>query len=101
MLRRGAAGAGLEEAAAAHQRHDGEHLGAGAEFEDGIEVGVEVTQDIAGDRYGVLAGACAFYGQSGGLVDRQKADIQAAGVVPGQVGIDLFPDFYMVGTVLV
>ncbi len=55
VLGRGAAGAGFEQAAAVHQRDDGEHLGAGADFEDGEEVGEVVAQDIAGDRDGVLA----------------------------------------------
>ena len=56
VLGRGAAGAGLEEAAAVQQRHDGEHLGAGADLEDREEVGEVVAQDVAGDGDGVLAG---------------------------------------------
>ena len=55
VLGRRAAGAGLEEAAAVHQRDDREHLGAGAELEDREQVGVVVAQHVAGDRDGVLA----------------------------------------------
>jgi len=49
VLRRGAAGAGFEEAAAVHERDDGEHLGAGADLEDREEVGEVVAEDVAGD----------------------------------------------------
>ena len=38
VFRRGAAGTRFEESAAIHQRHDGKHLGAGAEFEDREQV---------------------------------------------------------------
>mmetsp|Transcript_9903 Transcript_9903/g.31815 ORF Transcript_9903/g.31815 Transcript_9903/m.31815 type:complete len:258 (-) Transcript_9903:2034-2807(-) len=53
VLGRRAAGAGLEEAAAGEERDDGEHLGRGAELEDGEEVGEVVAEDVARDGYGV------------------------------------------------
>jgi hypothetical protein len=62
-----AAGAGLEEATAVHERDDGEHLGARAELEDGEEVGVVVTQDVAGHRDGVLALADPLDGELRGV----------------------------------
>ena len=57
VLGRRTAGAGLEQAAAVHQRHDREHLGAGAQLEDREQVGQVVAQHVAGDRDRVLA-AC-------------------------------------------
>ena len=55
VLRRGTAGPGFEESAPVHQRDDGQHLRAGADFEDGEKVGQVVAQDVAGHRNGVLA----------------------------------------------
>jgi len=43
VLRGGAAGAGLEEAAACHEGNYRQHLGGGAQLEDGEEVRVVVT----------------------------------------------------------
>ncbi len=39
MLRSGTARTGFKEAAAVHERNDGEHLGAGANFENREEIG--------------------------------------------------------------
>ena len=60
VLGRRTAGAGLEEPAAVHERHDREHLGAGAELHDREQVGEVVTQHVAGDRDGVLAATDAL-----------------------------------------
>ena len=54
MLGRRTARAGLEHAAAVHQRHDGQHFRAGAQFQDGEEVGEIVAQHIAGNGNGVF-----------------------------------------------
>ena len=54
VLGRGAARAGLEQAAAVQERNDGQHLGAGAELEDGEKVGEVVAEDVASDADGVL-----------------------------------------------
>ena len=53
MFRGRAASTGFEESTAVHQRDDGEHLGAGADLEDGKKVGVIVAEDIAGDGDGI------------------------------------------------
>ena len=63
VLGRGAAGAGLEQAAAVDQRDDREHLGRGAELEDREQVGVVVAQHVAGHRDGVQALADALDGE--------------------------------------
>ena len=55
VLGRRAAGAGLEQPAAVHQRDDRLHLGARAELEDREQVGQVVAQHVAGDRDRVLA----------------------------------------------
>ena len=60
VLRGRAAGARLEQAAAVHERHDREHLGAGAELEDREQVGEVVAEHVAGDRDRVLAAADAL-----------------------------------------
>ena len=69
VLGRRAAGAGLEQAAAVHQRHDRQHLRAGAELEDREQVGQVVAQHVAGDRDRVLAGAGALEREAGRLGD--------------------------------
>ena len=56
MLRRRAARARLEQAAAIHQRDDREHLGTRADFEDGEEVRQVIAKHIARDRDRVVAG---------------------------------------------
>ena len=60
VLGRRTAGTGLEQATAVHERHDREHLGAGAELHDREQVGEVVAQHVAGDRDGVLAPADAL-----------------------------------------
>ena len=54
VLRRRAAGARLEQAAALHQRHDGQHLRARADLQDREEVGEVVAEHVARDRDRVL-----------------------------------------------
>jgi len=73
---RAAAGAGFEEAAASHQGDDGEHFGAGADFQDGEEVGEVVAEDVAGDANCVLAGAEAGEGGAAGVGGRHDAEVE-------------------------
>ena len=75
VLGRGAAGAGLEQAAAVHQRDDREHLGAGAQLQDREQVGQVVAQHVAGDRDGVLAAADALQRERGRLDRRHDLDL--------------------------
>ena len=89
MLRRGSAGAGLEQPAAVHQRNDRKHLRARADFEDREKVGEIVAEDIARDGNGVLAFDNALKAQAASLGGRQDADVEAGGVVILQVGFDL------------
>ena len=77
VLGRRAAGAGLEQPAAVHQRHDREHLRARAELEDREQVGEVVAQHVAGDRDRVLAALGALEREAGRLGDRQDLDLQA------------------------
>ena len=81
VLGRRAAGAGLEQPAAVHQRHDREHLRARAELEDREQVGQVVAQHVAGDRDRVLAARGALEREAGRLGDRQDLDLQPVGVV--------------------
>ena len=78
VLGRRAAGAGLEEGAAVHERHDGEHLRAGAELEDREQVRVVVAQDVAGHRDRVLAGPHPLQREARGLGDGHDADVEPA-----------------------
>ena len=96
-----AAGAGFEQAAAVHQRHDGQHLGAGSQFQNGEEVGEIVPQHIAGDGDGVLARLGALQGVAGGIRRRHDLDIKAGGVVLGQILFDLLDEFGIVRALLV
>ena len=97
VLGRRAAGSGLEQAAAVDQRHDGEHLGRRAEFEDREQVGQVVTQHVAGDRDGVLAPADPLQREGDGLDRSLDLDVQAVGVVLGQVLLDLGDQVGVVG----
>ena len=101
VLGRRAAGAGLEQPAAVHQRHDREHLGRGAELEDREQVGVVVAQHVAGHRDGVLAAADALERVRRRLGRRHDLDRQAVGVVLGQVLLDLGDQVRVVGAGLV
>ena len=94
-----AAGAGLEHAATVEQGDDREHLGAGAQFQDGEEVGEVVAQDVAGYGDGVLAGPAAGDGGLHGIERGQDADVKAGGVVFGQVLFYLFEQLGVVGAV--
>ena len=97
VLRSGTAGTGLEQAATVHQRHDRQHLGAGAQFHDREQVGQVVTQYVTGHRDGVLAVAGAGQGEFHGFDRRHDADVQVAGVVVLQVGLDLLDHHAVVG----
>ena len=101
VLGRRAAGAGLEEPAALHERDDGEHPGAGAELEDREEIGEVVTEDVAGDRDGVLAAADALEGEPHGVDGLHDADVETAGVVVREVLLDLLDDLGVVATLRV
>ena len=96
-----AAGSGFEEAATVHEGNNGEHLGGGAELEDGEEVGEVVAQDVAGDADGVLAGLEALEGEVGGVDGGEILNFEATGVVVGEVGVDLFDEVGVVGAVFV
>mmetsp|Transcript_151867 Transcript_151867/g.485387 ORF Transcript_151867/g.485387 Transcript_151867/m.485387 type:complete len:567 (-) Transcript_151867:1042-2742(-) len=100
VLGRGAAGAGLEHATAREQRHDGQHLGAGAELQDGEQIREVVAQHVAGDRDGVLALAGAHEGLAHGLLRCQDANVQTSRVVLLQVLLDLRYHIAIVRTLL-
>ena len=101
VLRRGTAGTGLEQPAAVHERDDGKHLRAGAEFEDREQVGEVVAQDVAGDGNGVLAVFEPFEGELGGFRGSENPDVEAAGVVVGEIGLHLADDLRVVRAVFV
>ena len=101
VLGGGAAGAGLEEAAAVHEGNDGEHLGRGADLEDGEEVGEVVAEDVAGDADGVLPLDDALEGEFAGGGGLEDADVEAGGVVVFQIRLDLLEELGVVGAVLV
>mmetsp|Transcript_100192 Transcript_100192/g.251193 ORF Transcript_100192/g.251193 Transcript_100192/m.251193 type:complete len:392 (+) Transcript_100192:75-1250(+) len=98
VLGRGAAGAGLVHAAARQHRHDGEHLGRGAQLQNRPEVGEVVPQHVARDGDGVqsLLGARARHAR--GLQRRHDLDVQAGGVEQGQVLLYLLHEDYVMGT---
>ena len=101
MFRGRAAGAGLEQAAAVEQGHDREHPRAGAQLEDGEQVGQVVTQHVAGHRDGVLAAADALQRELHGLDGRHDADVEVGEIVLVQVDADLRDDLGVVAAVLV
>jgi len=91
--------AGLEEAATGEQRDDGEHLGRGADLQDGEEVGQVVAQHVAGDRDDVLALAHARERVLHGLDRGEDLDLEPLGVVLLQVPLHLGDDLPVVGAV--
>jgi hypothetical protein len=80
---------GLVHAAAGHQRHDGQHLGAGAQLHDREQVGQVVAQDVAGGADGVQAAHHALQRVAHGAHLAHDLDVQAGGVVLVQVHLDL------------
>ena len=101
VLGRRAAGAGLEQPAAVHQRDDREHLRARAQLEDREQVGQVVAQDVAGDRDRVLAVLGPFEREAGRLGDGQDLDLQVVGVRVGERALDLLEDLGVVRAALV
>ncbi len=93
----GAACAGFEEAAAVHEGDDGEHFGGGSDFEDGEEVGEVVAEDISGDGDGIEALGDALEGDEAGLGGWEDGDVEAGGVVVGEVGFYFGDDLCVVG----
>ncbi len=89
VLGRRAAGAGLVQAATGHQRHDRQHLGAGAQFQDREQVGEVVAQDVASRGDGVLPADHPLDRVPHGPHLRHDLDGQALGVVVFQIGLDL------------
>ncbi len=96
MLGRRSAGAGLEQAATGHERHDGQHLRAGTEFHDRKQVSQVITQHIAGDRDRVLAATDAFEREAHRVLRLQDADVEAGKVVILQTALDPRDDLRIV-----
>ena len=96
MLGRRAAGAGLVHSATGHQRHDREHLGAGAQLQDGEQIGEVVAQDVAGHGDGVLAADDPFQRVPHGPHLRHDLDLESLGVVLLEVGLDLLAQLGLV-----
>lgn len=95
------AGAGLVQAAAGHERHDRQHLGAGSELQDREEVGEVVAQDVAGRGDGVEAADDAFEGVPHGADLRHDLDVETLGVVLRKVLVDLLDQLVLVRAVRV
>jgi len=95
--RRGSSGAGLEQPAAVHQRHDRQHLRARPELEDREQVGEVVAEHVAGDRDRVLAGAGALEREPRRVGDIEDLDLDAVGVELLERGPDLAQQLGIVG----
>ena len=96
-----AAGTGLEEAAAFHQRDDREHPGAGPEFENREQVGQIVSQHIAGHGNRIFASANPFQGKPHPGLRLHDANIKTGGVVLRQIAVDFFDYFRVMPSALV
>ena len=101
MLRRRAAGTRFKQSATVHQRYDGQHLGAGTQFQDREQVGQVITQHIAGNRDGVFTLSDPVQRKTCRVHRRHDQDFQAIRIVIGQVFFDLADHFAIVGTVFV
>mmetsp|Transcript_9942 Transcript_9942/g.41730 ORF Transcript_9942/g.41730 Transcript_9942/m.41730 type:complete len:581 (+) Transcript_9942:2473-4215(+) len=98
VLRRGAAGARLEQPATREQGHDGEHLCGRAQLDDREQVGEVIAEHVAGDAHGILPGARAGHGvldrRDGGhdvhqLLAVRERRRERLGVVRGEVAANL------------
>ena len=96
-----AAGTGLEQAAAVHERHDRQHLRGGAQFQDGEQVREVVAQHVAGHRDGVLAAADPVDGELGGRHGGEDADVQPVRVLLREVRVHLLDQVAVVRAGLV
>src|SRR5699024_2137714 len=101
VLRRGTTGTGFKQATAVNQRNDGEHLGAGTQFQNGEQVGVVVTQHVTGYRDRVFAFTHALQGELGGRFRSHDLNLQVSGVVFGQVLVHLRDQVRVVGPVFI
>ena len=81
VLGRRPARARLVHSAAGHQRHDRQHLGAGAQLQDREQVGEVVAQDVSGRGDGVLPADHPLQRVPHGPHLRHDLDVQALGVV--------------------
>ena len=101
VLGRRPAGAGLEQAAAVHQRHDREHLRARPELEDREQVGQVVAQHVAGHRDRVLARAGALEREPGRGRHIENLDLEPVGVELSSAGPHLRQQLRVVSAGLV
>ena len=92
---------GFVHTAAGHQRHDGQHLGAGAQLQDREQVGEVVAQDVAGRGDGIQPADHALQRVPHRAHLRHDLDVEALGVVILQVGLDLLDQLVLVRTVRV
>src|SRR5699024_2868071 len=101
VLRSRATSTGLKQTAASHQRNNREHLCGSAKFQNWEQVGVVVTQNVTGDRDGVLATTDALNGNLGCLDWGKDLNVQALGVVVAQVLVDQVDEVAVVCTLRV
>ncbi len=101
VLGGGAAGAGLEQPTAVHQRHDGQHPGTRPQFQNREQIGQIVTQDVAGCGNRVFAPADPFQRKPHPVLGLHDPHVQAGRIVLGQVGVQLLDDFRIVASTLV
>ena len=92
---------GFVHAAARHQRHDGQHLGTGAQLHDRKQIGEVVAQNVASHRDGVESTHHALQRVTHGAHLRHDLDVQPLGVVVLQVGLYLLDQLVFVRTVRV
>ena len=96
-----AAGTRFKKAATVHQRHDGQHLGRGADFQDRIEVRQVVAQHVAGDGDGVEALGNPLRRVAGCIARGHDLQVEARRVMLRQIGFHLLDQLGIVGAVLV
>ena len=89
MLRGRTTCTGLEEATTGNQWDHRKHLGACAELQDWEEVGEVVAEDVAGHRDCVFPFSNTLEGKSCGISGRQNTNVEATGVMIGEVDPDL------------
>merc|ERR1719429_488441 len=101
MLGSAASSSSFEKDSSSQQWDDGQHLGTGAQLQDGEQISEVVSEHIAGASDGVQSLSCSVAGQSAGISWLHELNVQASSVVLCQVLVDKGDEVSIVSSVRV
>ena len=97
----GTARSGFEQSTSREQGNDGKHFRAGAEFEDGEQIGEVVPQHVSGCGNGIEPILASLAGHLGGLNRSENADVQPLGLQGSQLCLHVSDQVGVMGPVFV